>query len=87
MEKLSLRWQLLLGEVLSKRAPSLCAFIKEERQLTADQYDSMRSVICDEFIEAGLRENDTPTPYGEQLEELIDKIGRLAVESFKTDTL
>ena len=81
MEKLSLRWRLLLGDVLSKRAPSLCALIKEERQLTAEQYASIRSVICDELIEAGLRKDDTPTRYGEQLEELIDKMGRLVLES------
>lgn len=38
--------------------------------------NELRSLVGDELIEQGL-ENDNPTPYGLQLETLIDKLGRI----------
>jgi hypothetical protein len=68
----------ILREIVSRRAPGLTGLLTHvgAAPLTADQRDQLRSVLADEFVERGLREDDEPNAYGLQVEDLIDLVGR-----------
>ncbi len=47
-----------------------------QRPLTADERDELRGALAEELTAAGLDTEYEPTPYGLELENLIDALGR-----------
>lgn len=48
----------------------------EENSIDVDFYNELREAVCDELLLSGLKESE-PSEYGNELENLIDEIGRL----------
>lgn len=46
-----------------------------EKNLTNDDIEKLRSIICDELINRGLGSDDNANDYGVFLEDLIDDLG------------
>lgn len=46
-----------------------------EKNLTNDDIEKLRSIICDELINRGLGSDDNVNAYGVFLEDLIDDLG------------
>lgn len=46
-----------------------------EKNLTNDDIEKLRSIICDELINRGLGSDDNVNDYGVFLEDLIDDLG------------
>jgi hypothetical protein len=46
-----------------------------QRPLTTDEREELRGALADELTAAGLDAEDEPTPYGLELENVIDALG------------
>ncbi len=68
----------LLQNVLERHGPDLIPLIDilGAYPLTMDDREVLRGAVADELISNGLDSKDEPTPFGLQLEELIDALGR-----------
>jgi hypothetical protein len=68
-----------LQRVVEKRSPHLLSRLSEleQRPLSVDEREMFRELVADEFMEAGLQENDEPTGYGLALESVIDWLGHV----------
>ena len=60
---------------MEKHQPNLLAVIEQDN-FNEGIYNELRDAVADELILNGF-ENDNPTKYGNELEKLIDEIGRL----------
>lgn len=76
--KLSAKMIGLLGEVIRKRCPHLIRLLDlpQDIEITDSQLDELEEAVSDEFLETGLRNDDTPTARGLLLEDLIGKLRR-----------
>lgn len=79
MEKLSVESQDLLKKCIDKHNPSLSWTLQKEREneLTVEEYNDLREIVCDELISNGFNEDGSINKYGIVLEALIDEIGSL----------
>ena len=62
----------LLRNVVAARQPELLTLIDNLEGLSNKEIDKLTSLIGDEFMETGLREDSEPNERGLQLEEVID---------------
>jgi hypothetical protein len=69
----------LLADVVRRQDPKLEARLATLGQvaLTDDEREAYRQAILRELLETGLTEDDEPNTRGNELEELIDHLGRL----------
>lgn len=67
----------ILREIISERRPDLIQAINASGPLSDEERDSLRQALTDELVASGLREDDEPNERGLQIEELIDRVGRL----------
>jgi hypothetical protein len=68
-----------LRRVVIRREPSLVGVVEslQHRSLTDGERERLREVLVDEFMEAGIGENDEPNAQGLAIEDLIDKVNHL----------
>lgn len=64
----------LLREVIAKRAPELMPLIHERQnvRLLGSQRKCIQSIVGDDLIETGFRDDDEPNDRGLALERIID---------------
>jgi hypothetical protein len=62
----------LLRNVVAARQPELLPLIDKLDGLSDSEINKLTSLIGDEFMETGLREDSEPNERGLQLEEVID---------------
>ncbi len=67
----------LLREVVGHRRPDLIPSIEGSRKLETAEREALRETLADELSSSGLDKDDEPSQRGRQLEELIDRLGRL----------
>jgi hypothetical protein len=67
----------LLRRAVERHSPELISLVDAVRKAPLDQTDreALRSAVLSEFLSAGLDSDDEPTPYGLELEALIDALG------------
>lgn len=67
----------LLRKCIQKNKSELL-FVLDENEYDYDDeiYNELRDIVCEELVNCGFEEGK-PTEYGIELENLIDKIGRL----------
>lgn len=67
----------LLRRTVERHAPELISLVDAVGEAPLDETDreALRSAVLSEFLSAGLESNDEPTPYGLELEALIDALG------------
>ena len=67
----------LLQSVVERREPALVTLIDDlgQRSLVDSDREALRHVVLSEFLDRGLGADDEPTPYGLELEDLIDILG------------
>jgi hypothetical protein len=67
----------LLRRTVERHIPDLLPLVGSlgESHLNEADREALRSAVSSEFISAGLDSNDEPTPYGLELEALIDVLG------------
>jgi hypothetical protein len=69
----------LLAEVISKRRPDLLNLpdTASKVRMTEEQLEELRKVVLDEFLEAGLQDDDKPNKRGLLLDDLIARLGHV----------
>lgn len=69
--------QELLHRAVTAHNPQLLYVLSEigQRPLTIDEREELRGALAEELTAAGLNVEDEPTPYGLELEHLIDVLG------------
>lgn len=67
----------LLREVIATRRPDLIQLVDASIVLSDEDRAALREALADELMESGLREDSEPNTRGHQIEDLIDKLGRL----------
>ena len=67
----------LLRLTVERHVPELLPLVDTVGQTPLNETDreALRGVVLTEFLAAGLDSDDEPTPYGLELEELIDALG------------
>jgi hypothetical protein len=73
MQQLSEKYLRILTNVVRRRDKESLRLIDllGVVRLTTEQREQLRSVLCEELCEHGLREDDEPNEYGKQLDEII----------------
>lgn len=73
----------LLSEVLQARNPILLQRYEERGLdgLSAEDREAIQSVLADELIESGLREDDEPTERGRRLDDLIGLLSPVSIRT------
>ena len=71
----------LLRVCLNHHKPELLYVIDSQELINIDSGlgNELRQAVGNEFCRDGLKQDDEPNEYGLELEELIDKIGRLFI--------
>lgn len=71
----------LLLKCLKAHRPDMTWVITSGEEVDIDQKlgNDLREAVGDELISNGFKVDNNPTPYGLQLESLIDEIGRLFI--------
>jgi hypothetical protein len=69
--------QELLRHAVTAHKPRLLGVLSEigQRPLTPDEREELRGALAEELTAVGLDAEDEPTPYGLELEKLIDALG------------
>lgn len=75
MKKLSVS-EVSLLELCLQRQKKYLYSNKDINALSAEQYNQLRDVVCDELIANGFSSNGEVNEYGKRLENLIDSLGR-----------
>lgn len=67
----------LLRRTVERHSPELISLVDGVGVVPLNQTDreALRGAVLSEFLSAGLDSNDEPTPYGLELEALIDALG------------
>ncbi len=67
----------LLRRTVERHAPELASLVDTVGEVPLDttNREALRNAVLSEFLSAGLDSRDEPTPYGLQLEGLIDALG------------
>jgi hypothetical protein len=75
---LSPNMMMLLRLTVERHVPELFPLVDTVGKTPLNETDreALRGVVLTEFLAAGLGSDDEPTPYGLELEELIDALGR-----------
>jgi hypothetical protein len=72
----------LLAAAVETRQPGLRPLVDElaagERRLSAEEGNALRDAVTEELARAGFDGEYVPTDRGRALEDLIDKLGRVA---------
>lgn len=79
MNKLKKESIQLLEKCILIHKPEIIEWIINDKlyTLSANEYNTLRDIINDEFLAKGLKQDYEPNNYGILLEKLIDDIGRL----------
>jgi hypothetical protein len=69
--------RLLLLQIVAHHVPELLRLAESvgKKPLTETDREALRSAVLSEFLDSGRDSNDEPTPYGLELEKLIDALG------------
>lgn len=67
-----------LYAIVERRKPDLLPIVASIRviALTLSARDQLQELLADELVEAGLDQQDEPTAYGLEIEDLIDWVGK-----------
>lgn len=79
MIKLSKQSLILLEECLNECNPNLISFVKDNsiNSYTDEFYNDLRQCVGSVLVRKGFNKDYSVNDYGQQLEDLIDEIGRL----------
>ena len=77
MNKLSEKSKQILEICVKNQNPLLLEWILPDKieNLSINQYNILRDIVCDELISKGFCKDFVPNDYGLQLESLIDELG------------
>jgi hypothetical protein len=71
----------LLHEIIERWQPALLELLSRP-SLTDEEREELRGALAEELVASGLNKADQePNSYGLQIEDLIDKIGRIPSKS------
>ena len=78
LSPLSTDRSVLLRQIVKRNEPELLALVDTVgvNPLSEADREALRLTIMREFLSTGLDSDDEPTPWGLQLEQLIDALGR-----------
>lgn len=71
------RVKALLLEIVQRRDPPAHFLLDRLGSLSDHERETLRSLLADELVETGLGPDDEPNARGIELEDLIDRLGRL----------